>query len=460
MAYWWKPAIVSMPSMTQTVSARGGFIRIEWGNISFAPNAFTGEPPAKAEISLDYGLDSSRALHIFDGTIIRREWTDRDVPYDLYEPEYATKLLDEGLDEQATLAITACASADAGAKTQITTNTPHGYSAGTEIYVQDTADYNGAITVDSIVSTTDFVLAVAYVSSQTGECSTNVVARPLVIGTVAHMAPQRTGFDTEEKYYLPAFASANYYDGGVLINDHWTDNGDGTVSRSITILDGLTLSGSGTMTTLADVFTWAAARMGLTLSNLHGADEAVNHVVYTNELLIDFLDKLAYYCGYMFWIRNGVLYLANVDQDNGVQVISDADRVEKTYSWRMPVKKYLATWTQKQFDAATIGLVDDPRRVAKYTDNAIGEETTLSAVYDEAVADVAARIDAIAVRDALPVIKLKLPLDRIPNPGERLEFNDTKDENDITGYLRMQKYSINYQSKTLDIEGPGEITVS
>jgi len=460
MAYWWKPAIVSMPTMTLSLADRGGMLKIEWGDIAFAPDAFVGEPPGKADISLDWGLDSSRSIHLFDGTIIKRGWTDENIPYDLYEPEHAEKVLDEGMDEQNTLDITACASYAGGAKTQMTTRTPHGLSADKEIFVQDTTDYNGGIVVDSIVSITEFVVEIAFTSTQTGVCSANVVSRPLVIGTVEHMTPQRTGQASEEKYYFPDFASADYYDGGVIINDHWTDNGDGTVSRSLSIVDGLTKSGTGNMTTLADVFTWAAARMGLTLSNLHGADVPVNRVIYENRLLVDFLDALAYYCGYMCWILDGVLYLVDRDQDNGVQVISEADRVEKTYAWKMPVKQYTAEWTQRKFDAAAVELVDDERRVVKYMGNSIGEKVALSEVFDETITDVAARIDAISARDAMPTIKLSLPLDRIPCPGQRLEFSDTKGSCNITGYLRMCKYSINYKSKTLAIEGPGAITVT
>jgi len=460
MAYWWKPAIVSMPSMSMAVNKRGGFVRVEMGQIAFALDAFNGEPPAKANISLDWGLDSTRAIHIFDGNIYRRQWGAEQINYDLYEPEDDTKLLDDGLDEQATLQITACTSYAAGAKTQITTSTAHGLSAGKEIYVQKTTSYNGKMTVDSIISTTEFVLAVAFVANEAGECSENIVSRPLIIGNVTHMSPQRTGQDTEETYYLPDFANYNAYDDGVLINDHWTNNGDGTVSRSVAVVGELSMSGTGNMTTLADVFTWAAARMGLTLENLHGADVPINHAAYDNELLRDFLDRLAWYCGYMFWILDDILYLADRDHDNGSQDIRQFDFVDIEYNWDMPVKSYSAAWSVRQFDASIVALATKDRIVTIYTDNSVGDEVTVD-VFDEAVSEVKSKITAIATREVKPMIRMVLPLDRLPSPGERIGFTDTRKAGvTITGYLRMSQYSINYQSRTLDIQGPGAYTVS
>ena len=86
MTYWWEPAITKMPDMSLKRADRGGFVRVSWGSIGFAPNAFTGEPPAKAQIALDWGLVSSSLLHFFDGTIVRRGLANREGTYDLYEP--------------------------------------------------------------------------------------------------------------------------------------------------------------------------------------------------------------------------------------------------------------------------------------------------------------------------------------------------------------------------------------
>ena len=77
--YWWKPGVVEMPSMSIGSGVKGGFVKVEWGTIAFAPDSFISEPPAKSSISLDWGIDSSNLLHIFDGEIYRRSYTNRQI---------------------------------------------------------------------------------------------------------------------------------------------------------------------------------------------------------------------------------------------------------------------------------------------------------------------------------------------------------------------------------------------
>jgi len=387
MAYWWAPGIVSMPTMQVGSGTQGGFVRIAWGQIAFAPNAFTLEPPFKATIQLDWGLDSLNLLRVFDGSIYRRTYTAREIGYDLYEPESDVKLLDEGVDEQG-----------------------------------------------------------------------NDVVRPLVIGTVTHMSPQRTEPDTGEKYYMPDFASYNFYDDGVLINDHWTV-GSGYAERSVDIVGQLSMSGTGNMTTLADVFDWACGLLGLTFVNLHGGDVPLNCAIYTQDLLINFLDKIAWYCGYQFAILDGVLTLIDLEQGNGERTLGRLDSINLSYAWPQPVKSYKATWSVKEFDAATVSLISKDREVLHYTESPIGGETTVTP-YDEAVSDVTNKIEAIAAREAMVQVSLDLPLDQIPNIGEKISFTDRKEAHDISGHLFVRSYSLDYQNKILKITGDGVITFS
>ncbi len=385
--YWWSPGIVSMPAMSIGSGNRGGYARVTWGSIGFAPNAFTGTPPARATISLDWGVSSDSVLHIFDGTIIRRSYKNDEISFDLYEPDFDTKLLSDGTDE-------------------------------------------------------------------TGE----EAVQPLVIGTVNYMTPQRTGSDIQQKYYMPDFASYNFYDDGVLINDNWTVSG-GYAERSVNLAGTLSMSGTGNMTTVSDVFSWAAARLGLSFVDVYGATETLNCAVYSQQLLIDFLDKIAYYAGYQFEIRDDILTLISVTQDNGEQTLDKYDSVELSYEWPMPVKTYTANWTNRVFDAATVSLVDDPQEIVHYTGSATGDEATVD-VYDENPTDVAAKIADIATREQRVWVSLSLPLDQLPNIGEMVSFVDRKSSHDISGYLRVRQYDLDYSGKKLNIKGDGEITFS
>ena len=391
--YWWKPGIVSMPSMTLGSGVRGGFVKVDWGNISFAPNSFIAEPPAKANINLDWGLSSDSTIHIFDGEIYRRRYTNKNIGYDIFEPAYATKLLTEGV---------------------------------------------------AVKNETDDPDVVVY--------------KPLIIGTVTYMAPQRTGLVTEEKYYMPDFDTYDFFDDGVLINDNWTIAG-GYAERSVDIVGELTISGTGNMTTLNEVFSWAAGEIGLGYENIHGGDVALNYIASSQMLMVDFLDTIAYYCSYQFYIKDDVLYLVDMDQDNGEQGIEAFDFVEIKYEWPMPIKKYSASWSLQKFDAETVTLIADEKEVEYFTENPVGDEVSI-AVFDQAVLDVTTKIEAIAAQDAKVIISLSLPLDRLPSIGEKISFTDRKQAHNITGYLRVRKYSINYSAKTLDILGNGEIVFS
>ena len=383
--YWWAPGIVSMPAMSIGTGTGGGYARVTWGSIGFAPNAFIGPPPSPATISLDWGIVSSSVLHIFDGSIILRAYTSSEISYDLYEPVFDTKLLAEGTDE-------------------------------------------------------------------TGED----VVQPLVIGTVNYMTPQRTGDDTLQRYYMPNFASYHFYDDGVLIDDHWAISG-GYAERYINLVGSLSISGTGNMTTVSDVFAWAATRLGVAFVDVHGADTPLNCAVSSQQLLVDFLDKIAYYAGYQFTISDNVLTLVSVQQDNGEQTLDKYDSVSLTYSWPMPVKSYTANWTTRIFDAEAESLIDDDQEVIHYTGSTMGDEVTLS-VYDEDPADVTDKITAIATMAQRVQVSLSLPLDQLPNIGEKINFVDRKLSHNISGYMRVRKYDLDYRGKKLNIQGVGEIT--
>ena len=389
--YWWKPGVVSLPSMTVGSGVKGGFVKVDWGSISFAPNSYSSEPPPKATVDLNWGLDSSNTIHIFDGEIYRRGYSNKSIDYDIFEPEYDTKALDEGTD----------------------------------------------------------------VKSEVTDPDVDVV-QPLIIGTVEYMAPQRTGLDTEEKYYMPDFATYDFFDDGVLVNENWTVAG-GYAEGSVSVVGTLTISGTGNMTTLNDVFNWAATEMGLSYSNIHGGDVALNCVVTSQMLMVDLLDALAYYCCYQFYIKSDTIYLVDMNQDNGEQEIEEFDFVEIKYAWPMPRKQYSAAWTLKKFDPTTVTVIDDPQEVEHFTDSSVGDDVTITP-YDQTVDDVTAKIEAIAEQDTKVIIELSLPLDRLPSIGEKISFTDRKQSHNITGYLRVRSYSLNYSSKTLDLSGNGEIT--
>jgi len=391
-----------MPSLELSRASNGGYQKPSWGQISFAPDTYTGEPPRKAEISLDWGMTYSGSIHIFDGTIFLRKSTTQVLNYDIFEPEYEIDLLEEG------------------------------------------TDINGDETT-----------------------------QPFVIGRVEHMTPKRTGNDTERRYYLPDFSGSigsgiDVYDDGVLINDSWTDNGDGTVSRSVNIVGELTFSGTGNNTTLIEVFEWACDKLGLTLNDKFAATGVeVDAVIINQQYVLDFLDGIAWYCDHGFYIREGILYLISNDSDNGSQAIGlgegEFDPINITYEWPQPVKKISAEWQTRyaKVDEDGSRIESENHEVEVFSEfTAIGVEQSTSRIYNFDETKVGSKLQAIMDRANLPIISIEIPLYRLPIYGERIDFIDLVNINPATGYVRCRDVSLNYENKSASIRGDGEVIFS
>lgn len=369
-----------------------------WGQIKFAPDTYSGHPPRKASINLDWGLTYAAAVHIFNGTVMLRKSSGRELVYDLFDPEYDVMLLEEGLDTEG-----------------------------------------------------------------------NEVVLPLVIGSVNHMSPQRTGQLSEQKYYFPDFAGEigsgiNAYDDGVQINDSWQDNGDGTISRSVNIVGELTFSGSGQMASLVDLFDWACERLGLTLVSSLAEDVPLDCVISQQQYLIGFLDQAAWYADHGFYILGDVLYLISNDQDNGEQKVGfsdvDLDPVKISYKWPQPLKKYSAHWTTRKADTDSSGsrIITEDHDTEIFTDfDTVGIDESMPFVYNHDRSLIRSRMRSILNRSNMPEIEIELPLFRLPRYGERIDFEDDMSVNPARGYMRCRAYSLNYAQKTVIVHGDGEI---
>jgi hypothetical protein len=397
-AIWWEPKVVDLPSLDMGRSSRGGYMKPSWGQIGFAPDTYTGEPPRKATVELEWGLTYAASFKLFDGTIILRRLTNEELIYDIFETEYETQLLEEGTD---------------------------------------TEDED--------------------------------VDLPLVIGNVEYMQPQRTGDKSEQRYYLPDFAGSigdgiDAYDDGVLINDNWTDNGDGTVSRSVDLVGTLYMSGTGNNETLVDMFSWACDELGLTLNSELAEDVNIDTVISSQQYTIDFLDKLAWYADHGFYILDDVLYLVHNDASNGVQQVglegNTFDPVKIQYNWPQPIKKYTAEWQTRDSvtDSDGTRVEAENHDIEVFSDySVIGVEESMPKVYNYDKDTIKKRVEDILERANRPQIEIDLPLYRLPRYGEKIEFVDEISVNPVEGYVRVREFTLDYSAKTVTVKGDGEV---
>lgn len=396
---WWEPKVVDLPSLDMSRSSKGGYMKPSYGQITFAPDTYTGEPPRKASVNLNWGLNYDSSIKIFNGTIMLRKYTTQELIYDIFEPEMETKLLEEGVN-----------------------------------------------TEDSDVDL------------------------PLIVGSITHMSPQRTGNESERRYYFPDFAGSigngvNAYDDGVIINDSWVANGDGTVSRSVDLVGELTFSGLGNKSGIVGFFSWACDELGLSLNSDLAEDVNLDCVITSQQYIIDFLDKIAWYCDHGFYILGNILYLVQNNATNGIQEVSlstgDISPVKFTYNWPQPIKKYSAAWTTRYAETDVDGsrVESENHEVEVFNDfSVIGIEESLSRVYNESKSEVENKLQDIIERENMPTIVIELPLFRLPRYGERINFRDEISVNPVEGYVYCRKFNLNYAAKTVIIEGDGEVT--
>ncbi|GBC62482.1 hypothetical protein DENIS_3454 [Desulfonema ishimotonii] len=292
---------------------------------------------------------------------------------------------------------------------------------------------------------------------------------PLVIGTVNHMNPQRTGSDTTNTYHRPDFYGEigtdwHAYDDGVLIDDNWTDNGDGTITRSVDIVGELTFSGTGNITNIGQLFKWACDRLSLTFQNLHGGDIPLDCVITSQEILISFLERVAWYCGYIFYLYEDegvdVLRLVSLDQNNGVSYIEQFDAVSITYSWSdSRIKSYSAQWTVREAADGAIQEREIERKVFGQS-AVVGEELELPYVFNEDPELVETRLDWILAYEEKPVVQMDIPLIRMPQPGEEVWFSDRRIQVDAVGSMRITNINLNYKEKSVTLQGRGDVTIT
>ena len=289
---------------------------------------------------------------------------------------------------------------------------------------------------------------------------------PLAVGTVTHMKLQRTGTVGIYKYYQPDFAGSlgtdwHIYDDGVQIDDHWTDNGDGTMTRSVAIIGVATASGTGNKTDLEDVFTYGATRLGVDLVSPHDADINIDHVFYEDEFITDVLGGVAWYAGYQWYFgedpetEDVTLVLYDVEDQNGESNITGFDYVYLTYSWPDRIKTLSAevtTYTYDEEHVETLKLDGDYPMA--------GQEQTLEFVYSEDSTRVATQLDWHLAYLQKPWVEVQLPFLRMPQHGEKVTFSDYRKQSVKVedGVFRIEEISLNPKGRLMTLSGRADIT--
>jgi hypothetical protein len=396
LLHYWEPKIVKVPSLEISKTDTGGYFKIRWGDIAFSPDAFDGEPPDKHSVDLSFGQYSYVSTPVGEGTLLLREWTNDQIVYEMYDPEFDVNLLDESVDESGE------------------------------------------------------------------ECTI-----PLVVGTVTHMQPQRTGADNELRYFWPFESDVigginRAYVDGVEISNYWVFDGD-TIYRTYGLGGSeLTFSGTASMQNIDDVFSWGCTQLGLEYRNMHNAETRLDYVVDSQMLLIEFLDQVAYYCNCSFYIIDGVLTLMNNEGFNGIAEIIDF--ADLKYNKPERIKTYSATW-DKRIPAVDVSqghyLSSIPQEIILSGSHSIvGSDRSLDVVMNEESIYVEPRLQAILDTEEMWDISVSLPLTRFPQIYEMLTFQDVRKYGEtINGWMKIEAIQLDYGAKAVNLNGHGVLTM-
>ena len=406
----WDKGVKGVTGITIQAATDGGYIHPSIGSIGVIPGTLPKK--RKYALNIQYGFVSVSAITILEGTAILESDPESLWTYTVYETEYDAELLETGVNTD-----------------------------GEEV---------------------DLPLVIGYLSVPSG---------------AVHMEPQRTGEDTEMTFYLPGFDGVSIengvlsgmtaYDDGVAVTgdpetgDVWSISGN-TISRSTSFLGVPTFSGKGVMKNLKDVLAWGAGRLGLTLDMKSGGSERIDAIITQKQLLIDFLADIALYCGYVFYIRSGVMVVVDRLSGNGLQKIERADRTPVTPK-RPSIKSYAASWSYRIAKTTR----ENGHFISEEKDDVtlpgpesrLGAEKTVNKVFNFANTHVKARVQKLLDIESRPLISFEIPMTCFPVPGEVIEFEDVRPEETISGSVFVDAVLMSSSSR-VKISGRGVVTES
>ena len=437
--YWSEDIISYTPPQFQMANVTGGYCRMDFGDIELKLSIFAGSKdsgnaiftngdivwldgdtgwvddalvsgdtnlwPPPREITLEHKYtetDESGITILFKGTGHLASFDRESVRYDLYGSKYTENLLDE------------------------------------------IEDYDG-----------------------------NTVTLPRALGAVYYVIPVRIVdvgiYPTYHKAYLSGTTPGidyNIYDDGVDINSNVTDNGDGTFSLSASPVGEVSMSGTGTITTLSELIDYAKTPLGLSY-NYSGTLEAspsptISYYADSQSVLIDFVSSVAAYFEHLFYISGYTLHAVSMDNANGSRTLTEYDFFPVTYNYPVPIKSIKSEWQTREAGEWVDGgkyvksKVEEAQVSSEYP---YGTEENISP-YQYVQSDILTRLGSLLTAKHKAQISLSVPIsDDLPVPGEQIIFTDAssfQQDLDITMFCRNLKYD--FGEDVVVISGDGVLS--
>lgn len=453
--YLWRGKISRLSPIRIGAQGDGGFVKLSWGQLGLLPDTFTDDtgalltPPKRLHLVAHWGVSDQvideRTL-AFEGDAVLRGRSEEEVLYEVLEPAWEANALELGCASGAAWGIEQL-SEGTGANLRLDTIEPHRLAEGDEVFLQATDaganfGYGGLYDVLAVAEDSTWLEVNGTFEAALGGAglvSAQIGHRPLAVGQVEHMEVLRTGFEESQTYYRPNLGQdLRLFDEGVEITEYfsgapgdvlmqWNGVGPGPSGR-------VTASGtahwpedsSRPLSTLAELFEWAAQRLGLTFHNPDGAALSLDFVQTEPIQLIDLLDQVAGYAGYLFYIQSGQLSLIDPQEAHGsIEQLSPIKVEQLDYQNELPLKELRAQWEcWRPASEAGVPVIRERTETLVVAGPDPQGERRNAKVFNSRRGLVKQRMQARIEQLERPLVRLSGPMDRLSNIGEQFTMTD------------------------------------
>jgi hypothetical protein len=261
----------------------------------------------------------------------------------------------------------------------------------------------------------------------------------------------------------------NAYDDGVNIDSNVVDNGDDTFSLTASPVGEVTISGTGTIETLSELYAWASAEARLALSYTYSASleaspsPSISYWWNSQTLLIDVISQISAYFRHLFYESGENLIAVEMSNTNGTRSLIDGYDWFKDYYYEDPPPTSLlrAGWTQRDAVEETIGRYVKDEEVEETQESVYpygSEDSVTPRQY--ARSDVSSALTSLLAYKLKTQVHLKIPIsDDLPVPGEQITFTDEDNfEQDLSVTMFCRNIRYDFEADTVEVSGDGVLT--
>ncbi len=296
----------------------------------------------------------------------------------------------------------------------------------------------------------------------------NTVNLPRAFGAIVNQQPVRlpdaSGHHVYHHGYLTGTIGVNWhvFDDGVNVDSNVTNAGASTFEYTVTPVGEITVSGTGTSSTLINIFAWAcgAAHLNLSYDSTLATAFTAAFWAASQETLVSFLDRLAAYASHLFYIINESLYLIDMASDNGTLVLTEFDFFPASITFAAPVATLKTNWTDRTAVEDSTGkhIMETPQEVSVVGTHPYGNSGTIDCFQADktsvgaALTRVLSSMTATRWETSIPLLAT------FPLPGLKITAIDASMGQNVNIVIHATDIEYDFENLEVKIAGPGTVS--